>query len=34
MHGSVVVINMHLLPTFGVNEDIEVDRFYSHYFVL
>ena len=34
MHGGVVVINLDLLPTFGVIKDIVVDRFYSHYFVL
>ena len=34
MHGSAVVINLDLLPTFGVIEDIDVDRFYSYYFVL
>ena len=29
MHGSVVVINSDLLPTFSVIKDIVVDRFYS-----
>ena len=33
MNNSVVVINSDLLPTFGVIKDIEVDSFYSHYFV-
>ena len=34
VHGSVVVINSDLLPTYGVIKDIVVDRFYLHYFVL
>ena len=34
MHGSMMVINSGLLPTFGVIKDIVLDRFYSHYFVL
>ena len=34
MNNSEVVINSNLLPTFGVIKDIEVDSFYSHYFVL
>ena len=34
MHGSVVVINLDYLPTFGVIKDIVADRFYSHYYVL
>ena len=34
MHGSVVVINSDLLPTFGLIKDIVVDNCYLHYFVL
>ena len=34
MHGSVVVINSDLLPTFSIINDIVVDSFNSHYFDL
>ena len=34
VHGCVVVINSDLLPTFSIINDIVVDSFNSHYFVL
>ena len=34
MHGSVVVVNLDILPTFGIIKDIVMDSFYSLWKIL